>query len=136
MRILQEMIRYPAYKIIGVLNSYAEVSRSHQYVLLWELNFYMCRQDLFLLNLKVLVPAWFPVEIGCVILCQMTYRVRRAPPWPVRYSLRRTDLGPRGPIIRCCCSTIIASSLVAIIILTAIIIIRGIDSLPLRRRCN
>ena len=99
MRTLQEMIRYPVYKITLQLSSYAEVSRSHKYALLWELNFYVHPPDLFLLNLKVLVPAWFPVEMAWVNLGQMTYRVRRAPPWPGQICYATPTWGPEGQII-------------------------------------
>ncbi len=96
MRTLQEKIRYPVYKIRVVLSSYAEVSRSHQYALLWEVNFYVHPPDLFLLNLNVLVPTWFPVEMAGVILGNLTYRVRRAPPWPDQICYATPTWGPEG----------------------------------------
>ena len=74
------------------------VSCSRQYALQWELNFYIIRQDLFLLNPKILIPTCFPVEMAGVKKGQMTYRVRRAPPSPpITAALNR--LGPRGPIM-------------------------------------
>ena len=103
MRTLQEKIRYPVYKIRVVLSSYAEVSRSHQYALLWEVNFYVHPPDLFLLNLNVLVPTWFPVEMAGVILGNLTYRVRRAPPWPGQICYATPTWGPEG---RLCCLTL------------------------------
>jgi hypothetical protein len=51
--------------------------------------------DLNLLNPSLLIPTWFPVEMAWVILGQMLYRVRRAPPGP-SLPLRSTDWGPEG----------------------------------------
>ena len=78
------------------LNSYGEVSCRFQYALLWELKSYIIRQDLFLLNPKILIPTCFPVEMACVILCQMAIGLRRAPPWPCRYRCAKPTGAPRA----------------------------------------
>eukprot|EP00984_Skeletonema_dohrnii_P027529 scaffold17087_cov92-Skeletonema_dohrnii-CCMP3373.AAC.1 len=89
----QTFMRNNAYKIQMQPSSYAAVSCSRQYAPQWELNFYMCKQDLFLLNPKILIPTCFPVEMAGVKKGQMTYRVRRAPPSPpITAALNR--LGP------------------------------------------
>ena len=93
----QTFTRNNAYKIKVQPNSHAAVSCSRQYALQWELNFYIIRQDLFLLNPKILIPTCFPVEMAGVIWGNLTNRVRRAPPSPpITAALNR--LGPRGPM--------------------------------------
>ena len=77
------------------MNSHAAVSCSRQYAPQWELNLYMVTQDLFLLNPKILIPTFFPVEMAGVKMGQMTNRVRRAPPSPP-IPLHSTDWGPEG----------------------------------------
>ena len=106
MRLGSNIYEKNAHKIRGRGNSYAAVSCSRQYAPQWELNFYMCKQDLFLLNPKILIPTCFPVEMAVVKMGQMTYRVRRAPPsQPI--PLHSTDWGPEGrlPMSFCISST-------------------------------
>eukprot|EP00985_Skeletonema_marinoi_P012377 scaffold5957_cov235-Skeletonema_marinoi.AAC.2 len=95
MRLGSNIYEKNAYKIRGRGNSHAVVSCSCQYAPQWELNFYVIRQDLFLLNPKILIPTCFPVEMAGVKMGQMTYRVRRAPPSPP-IPLHSTDWGPEG----------------------------------------
>ena len=91
----QTFMRNNAYKIQMQPSSYAAVSCSRQYAPQWELNLYIIRQDLFLLNPKILIPTCFPVEMAGVIWGNLTNRVRRAPPSPP-IPLHSTDWGPEG----------------------------------------
>ena len=95
MRLGSNIYEKNAHKIRGRGNSYAAVSCSRQYAPQWELNFYVIRQDLFLLNPKILIPTCFPVEMAGVIWGNLTNRVRRAPPSPP-IPLHSTDWGPEG----------------------------------------
>ena len=105
----QTFTRNNAYKIKVQPNSHAAVSCSRQYALQWELNFYIIRQDLFLLNPKILIPTCFPVEMAGVIWGNLTNRVRRAPPSPP-IPLHSTDWGPEGRLRRVCLSMYIRLS--------------------------
>ena len=99
MRLGSNIYEKNAYKIKVQPSSYAAVSCSRQYAPQWELNLYIIRQDLFLLNPKILIPTCFPVEMAGVIWGNLTYRVRRAPPWPGQICYATPTWGPEGQII-------------------------------------